>query len=70
MYSGSQHFDKIIETIDDKDNIRYKTIGQIDDKGMEDAKMESFDEKNTLEQLENQFKMIILLPGISIYQYQ
>ena len=68
MYSGTQHFDEIIENIDDKDDIRDETIEQIDNKGMEDAKMKSFDEKNTLKQSDNQIKMTIRPPGISMYQ--
>ena len=68
MYSGTQHFDEIIENIDGKDDIRDKTIKQIDNKGMEDAEMKSFGEKNTLKQSDNQFKMTIRPPGISIYQ--
>ena len=46
MYSGTQHFDEIIENMGDKDDIRDKTIEQIDDNGMEDAEMESFDDEN------------------------
>ena len=68
MYSGTQHFDEIIENMGDKDDIRDKTIEQIDDNGMEDAEMESFGEENTLKQSENQFKMTILPPEIFTYQ--
>ena len=67
MYPGTQHFDEIIENIDDKDDIRDKTIEQIDNKGMEDAEMKSFD-KNTLKQSDNQIKMAFCPPGISMYQ--
>ena len=35
---------------------------------MEDAEMKSFGDKNTLKQSDNQFKMTIRPPGISIYQ--
>ena len=67
MYSGTQHFDEIIENIDDKDDIRDKTIEQIDNKGMEDAEMKSFDDKKTLKQSDNQIKMTIRPPAWNIH---
>ena len=64
----TQYFDEIVENIDDKDDIRDETIEQIDNKGMKDAEMKSFDDKKTLKQSDNQIKMTIRPPGISIYQ--